>query len=165
MDEIRRSFEAARQAPNEAAERARFEAMDPLEQVNYRISQLAQQQERQTRNLETSFREQTDKSSFQVLLAQTPAYRKYEAQVETIYAQHAAEARRSGGRMPDRATILPWVIGRENMRLMAKVGAKAKRTGEQNIRRQTTRPASPRGDMAPGTRLKTLEERLADVTF
>lgn len=171
VERTRREFEDFRRQQTERRENpaeleARLAAMDPEQRINYRLDQMAASQSAATRSLEMTFKEQADKAAFAVQLAQDPGLKKYEADVEKIYAGHLADAKRTGGPLPDRATILPWVVGQRVLRSSAKAVEKGRKTGAANIARQTTRPASPRGDVsARGGRAQSLAEKLADVTF
>ena len=163
LDEFRRQ---QTERVNPAEQEARLAAMDPEERINYRIDQAQQANTKALRNLELSFKEQADKATFEVTLAQQPSLKKYEGKVEAIYAEHMANAKRNGTAPPDRATILPWVIGQEVLKSSAKAVDKGRKAGAANIARQTTRPVSTRGDVsASGGRGKSLAEKLADVTF
>ena len=164
LDELRR--QQAERRENPAEEQARLAAMDPEERLNYRIEKLQSANTQAYRNLEMSFKEQADKASFAVQLAQTPSLKRYEAKVEAIYAEHMAQAKRNGTALPDRDTILTWVMGQSLRANAAKAVDKGRKTGAANIARQTTRPVSARGDVsASGGRGKSAADRLADVTF
>ncbi len=151
---------------NPAEEQARLAAMDPEERINYRIEQAQRANTAALRNLELSFKEQADKAAFAVRVAQDPSLRKYEAKVDAIYAEHMANAKRNGTPPPDRATILPWVIGQEVLKGSAKAVDKSRKAGAANIARQTTKPVSARGDVpASGGGGKGKWDHLLDVKF
>ena len=166
IEEDRRAREAERNRVNPAEEAARLAAMDPEERLRHEFRQENAKTQAAMRNMEMSFKEQADKATFAVTLAQNPSFKKYEAKVEAIYADHMAQAKRTGGPLPDRATILPWVIGQAVVNNSAKAVDKGRKAGAANIARQTTKPASPRGDVSTGrARGQSLAEKLADVTF
>jgi hypothetical protein len=160
FEEFRRSAEERSNRPDPDAEQHRISLMDPEERINYFREQDKREMTAHMRRLEMNFADQTDRAAFQAQVSVNPKLGRYADKVESIYQENRRNAMARGGTPPDRATILRWVIGDEAVK---NAGTSSKPT---RLSRQTTKPASARGDVpSGGKRAISEEERLAKYTF
>ncbi|MCI0557847.1 MAG: hypothetical protein MN733_05080 [Nitrososphaera sp.] len=121
------------------AERNYLDQLDEAGRVNYLVHKATSGQNAQLQQLQLMMYVQQDKFSFDGVLASNPVLRKYAGPVEDKFAEAMQK-----GQPRSREEILDTMIGAEIRKKGASAINKAKKTGEENIRRQQTRPYSVR---------------------
>lgn len=156
----------ANRAPQETPEqlRARLDAMDPLERIEYRIQQQELAANARLQQIEFETREAADKAAYEVLSQQRSIAAKLKDEVEA----RLADMRRNGT-TASREVVLKYVIGDRALANAGRATSRAQKTATANRERNTTRPASGRGDVAgsdsrrgdtPQARAKRLENMI-----
>ena len=135
--------------------------MTPEERLTYQFQQSEQRHQQQLREIQRQTQECPDRLAFQVMQASSPVAKKYAGEVERLFQ----EQYRKGG-FVDRQTILKFVVGEKVLARGQQVAPKQRRQAAQRVAQQQTRSGSPRGAVSGRMRgEKSLEDRLADVTF
>jgi hypothetical protein len=134
----------------------RLAEMEPDERYQFLLNERDQALTAHINRLEFQMVQHSDKSNFETYLAANPEFKRYDQDVERIFAEAVQR-----GQPQSRTVILSWLIGEEVRTKGAKAVAAAKKAGAENIRRQVTRPVSAKSNVAAGdTRKMTAEERL-----
>ncbi len=148
----RRIAEAERNRNSEAAaaaERERLAMMTPEEQVEYRVNQ-------RLARIEFSTWDTNDRVQFEGMASGNPAVSAIKDEVEATF-----QAQVRAGRPTDRATIAAFLIGQKALAKAPAAARKAKKAADAGRARNTARPTSGRGDVAPsrGGRLSEHQAR------
>ncbi len=143
MDLLRQQNAPRPQAPDPEAERRYLENLSDVERVEYRIKQM--ETSFNTRLQQTALQAEVaqDRMAFAAEVAQRPDLKRYEAKVEERFQEYLR-----AGTPQTRSSIAQKLIGEIWWTKGAKALSKAKATGEANIRRETTRPASSRSNVS-----------------
>ena len=129
-------------------EQERMALMSPEERFDYLREKDRQEFEGRLGGIQQQLADSTDRTAFDSLCARNPAFAAVRDDVE----RSLAEVRRNGGNAA-REVLATYHIGKRALE-RANGGGKTrqKARGQQNIQRQTVRPSSPRGDVAPAGR-------------
>jgi hypothetical protein len=145
-----------RQAYDPAERQRQLEMMEPEQRFQFLLDEKDREYKAHLGRLEYMMVSQNDQTSFQTYLAGNPEYKKYEPEVERLFNEAV-----SRGQPQSRNAILSWTIGEEARQKKVSALAKARKNGEDNIRRATTKPIGGRSSISPGDNRKmTAEERL-----
>jgi hypothetical protein len=120
--------------------------MSPDERANYHIQKVRYEAQTEIRNLALRMEISADKTEFASFLSANPEYKKFEAEVEKIF-----QAQLGRGQPQTRQTIFDYTLGKAMREKRAALLPKARKAGEDNIRRQQTRPSNPRGNVSGGS--------------
>lgn len=137
-------------------ERRRLEFMDEGQRIQYLVDKGIRSYKTDVNRLELQMNINADKIGFGTYITSNPQFKKYVDDVETEFnkALH-------NGNPKSRAEILTNLIGEEVIRKGSIALKNARQTGQDNIRRQQTRPANTRSGVAGSTRrIETAEETL-----
>ena len=122
----------------------RLANLEPWERTEALRQEDSAQMRQTMARIEWESKETADKAAYEALCARAPVAAKLKDEVET----RLADMRKAGTTAP-RETVLRWVIGDRALANGNKAAGKARTTAAANRDRQTTRPASGRGDAAP----------------
>ncbi|MCI0557867.1 MAG: hypothetical protein MN733_05180, partial [Nitrososphaera sp.] len=148
------------------AERNYLDQLNEADRVNYLVQKATSGQNAQLQQLQLMMYVQQDKSSFDNVLASNPVLRKYASSVEEKFS-----AAMQKGQPRSREEILDMMIGAEVRDKGARAISKARKTGEENLRRQQTRPYPVRsgvprtGENKNETAEARLKRRLAEGAY
>lgn len=123
------------------AERRRYEAMTPEQRVMHAAAVAEERMAAFTARAEFNAHDSADKAAFDGKALFDPRYRKYASEVEA----QLLNLRKQGQNAP-REALLNYLIGQK---IMAN-GPKARKQvaeGQREVRRQTTQPDKPKGDV------------------
>lgn len=123
------------------AERRRYEAMTPEQRVMHAAAVAEERMAAFTARAEFNAHDSADKAAFDGKALSDPRYRKYASEVEA----QLLNLRKQGQNAP-REALLNYLIGQK---IMAN-GPKARKQvadGQREVRRQTTQPDKPKGDV------------------
>jgi hypothetical protein len=133
----------------------------PDQIIDYKLGKATSRFEATIGQMQFQNYESGDKANFNALCAQDPIAAKYKDEVETRLADM-----RSKGQNVDRERLLTYIIGEKVRQNGSKAKAKQAQDGQRRIKRETVQSGSGKGDTAaPRRGEKSLEERLANVTF
>lgn len=137
-------------------ERRRLEFMDEPQRVQYLVDKGIRSYQADVHRLELQMNINSDKIGFSSFIAANPHLKKYADDVETEFNQALQK-----GQPKSRADILTSLIGHEVIKKGSAALKTAKQAGQDNIRRQQTRPSNTRsGVTGTGKRSETAEETL-----
>jgi hypothetical protein len=161
-ERARRQPQQQGESPQE--ESARLNLMTTEERLEYKLNKAIQANTLQMNITRYQAADMADRAAYQSKAAVDSKYKKYEAEVEQVLADS-----RRAGRDFDRETVLRYVLGGK---VLNNNKEPQRQRGQENIRRQTARADSGRGDVS-GTRQRTgsgntladLEKRLSGVNI
>lgn len=154
IEDLKRRIEQPQQRQETAQERAdRLALLSPEERFTLELNDMKAELARNQRIQAFQTYETQDKANFDAKALVNPRYAKYQAEVE---ARLAAE-RKAGNNWP-RETILKFVLGERVLENKKQV-SKQRVQGQQNIRRQATKPTNTRGER--GNSKEPLDEKAA----
>jgi hypothetical protein len=138
-----RNSPQAQRGPDPEAERRYLENLSDSERIEYRLKQM--ENSFNTRLQQTALQAEIaqDKMTFASTVAARPEAKRYEAKVEERFQEYLR-----AGAPQTRQSILEKLIGEVWLKQGTKALSKARATGEANIRRETTRPASSRSNVS-----------------
>lgn len=137
-------------------ERRRLEFMDEGQRIQYYVNKATSQQQTELRQLQLQMNIRDDKSGFNSYLTENPQYKKYATDVEKEFQESLRK-----GYPESRADILTKIIGAEVIKKGSVALNKARQTGQDNLRRQQTKPSSTRsGVTGTSRRVESAEETL-----
>jgi hypothetical protein len=137
-------------------ERRRLEFMDEGQRIQYLVDKGIRSYQTDVSRLELQMNINADKIGFGSYIASNPQFKKYTDEVETEFSKALQK-----GSPKSRAEILTNLIGEEVIKKGSIALKNARQTGQDNIRRQQTRPANTRSGVAGSTRrTETAEETL-----
>lgn len=165
----RRQQPAQPQGPQEESEdafRARCALMEPEARIMATLERSETRHRREMFISQLRTADAVDKAQYDARAAYDPRYKKYAPQVEALIQQE-----RQQGRYPSREQVISFVIGQAVLNNPTK--DKQRDKGRENIRRETTRADSGRGDvptqrrqkLGTGDTLADREYRLRDVNI
>lgn len=147
-------------APAETPEQeaAKLALMTPEQIIDYKVDKALGRFAQNSQRSQLATANAVDKTSFDTMIMGNPTFRKLAPEVER---RHAEMVRK--GEYPTREAVLKFVLGERAMK-MAQESGKQNNERTQRVERQTTRPASPGGDVRVERRGgKTLEQRLENI--
>lgn len=132
--------------------------------IDYKLQKATGAFSQNLAQLQWNTQESNDKANFERLQLTDPRAKKYAAEVE----ERLASIRKQGQNV-DRASLLKFIVGEKVMAGGSKATTKAKKEGEAQIRRQTTKPPSGTSDVRGGrtqeSEAEARRKRLENVTF
>lgn len=135
-----------RQAPRQPdpeEERRRLDMMSDAERFEYLLNKQNAAFQTQLQRLSLQVETQTDQAQFQSRVAADPDLKKYAPEVERRFGELMAQ-----GRPQTRESILKYLLGEALLTKRSSALPKARKAGEENIRRAQTRPSSPRSNVS-----------------
>jgi hypothetical protein len=138
-----RNAPQAPRGPDPEAERRYLENLSDAERMEYRLKQMENNFTNQLRQTALQAEIAQDKMSFSSELAGRPELKRFEAKVEERFSEYVRM-----GSPQTRKSILAKLIGDTILEKGPKALSKARQSGEANIRRETTRPASARSNVS-----------------
>jgi len=133
----------------------------PDQIIDYKLGKATSRFDATLQQIQLQTFEANDKAAFQAECARNPLAAKYADKVEELVADI-----RSKGQIVDRDRALTFILGKIVRENGSKAKAKQAQDGQRRIRRETVQAGSGKGDTAaPRRGEKSLEERLANVTF
>lgn len=156
--ERQREAQAAQESPADRA--ARRALMDPTEVLREDLQDSERRMQNMLHQQMMGQRESGDKSEYEGILRERPNLKKFEAEVEKIRQEQAAN-----GAFVPRKVLLELAVGRATLAAASAGGPKAKAKATQRVDAQRARPSGSKGDTATarGKQGKSLEDRLGDV--
>ena len=132
--------------------------------IDYKLQKATGQFGQTLQQMQWNTMESNDKAAFERLQLSDPRAKKYAAEVETRLASI-----RKQGQNVDRESLLKFIIGEKVFQGSGKATAKAKKDGEAQIRRQTTKPPAGSSDVRGGrtqdSEAEARRKRLENITF
>lgn len=143
VQDIRAQQQRAQQQPqiSQEQEAERLALMTPEERSDYKVNKALEGHRREMAATQFRMEDNADKLAFQAKAAADKVYAKYAQKVED---QRIALLRQ--GQVIPREELFYWMLGKDALAARTKAGAKQARTGQENIRRQTTQVANGRAD-------------------
>lgn len=141
LDRTRRELDALRSSQREdpRAEQARLEAMDPEQRILYHFDKARQEDQARLVATQAQTVAQIDRMKFEASVAQNPAWKKFDAEIEQMYNRIAGQAISAGQPvMITRNDLLKHRLGEEVMNSLGKTTAAAAARGKTNIQRQNS---------------------------
>jgi len=162
LEEFRAAQQRAAALPDPRLEAERIAAMSPDERAQHYISQERQRSEQLVNMLRFEMADTADRTRFDGMKASNPIAARLAPKVEEFLATE-----RRAGRNYNREVIMTYLAGQEALAKVGKAGDTQRKQGAQRIAQQRTRPGNGASDVQTGSRRseKSLEEKLADVTF
>lgn len=144
---------AAERAEEERREAEALEMMTPAQQARYFHDKSRKEMQAELQQTRMVMWDQSDRQQYESLLAQDPAYRRYDEQVEELRKQAPGVSRR---------ILLATAIGMRALEQKPAAKTRAARNGAASAERHAAQPSRARGDVAaPRNRAgDDLEERL-----
>lgn len=141
-------FEARQRAPAPQGEtqeqRAqRYALMSPEERMEARLAESQAEFNQRLGLMQFQTMEASDKAAFEAYCAANPRAARFADEVES----RLAELRRNGQNI-DRRRLYTFIVGEKILARNEGEGARQRKEGARRVARETTRPASPRGDTA-----------------
>ena len=136
----------APRGPDPEAERRYLENLSDAERMEYRLKQMENNFTNQLRQTALQAEIAQDRMSFSSEMASRPELKRFEVKVEERFAEYVRM-----GSPQTRKSILAKLIGDTILEKGPKALSKARQSGEANIRRETTRPASARSNVSAGS--------------
>lgn len=149
-------------APVETPEQeaAKLALMTPEQIIDYKVDKALGRFKQTNERAQVATANAADKASFDTLIMGNQTFRKLAGEVER---RHSEMMR--AGTYPKREVVLMYLLGERALK-MAQESGKQNNERTQRVERQTTRPASPGGDVRVERRGgKTLEQRLENITL
>lgn len=142
---LRAELSAPRPQPTEtpAQREERLAQMDPEQRLTYELGEVRNETRNELARMRFESADASDRTSFEGLCSRQPVAAKLRGEVE----DRLSEMRRAGTNAP-RETVLKFLIGDRALSNASRANGKATRRAAENTARQTSRPASPRGDTA-----------------
>lgn len=158
LEELKRN--AARPVQEDPAiEKARVDAMDPVDRVAYLADKQIKVLQAQIQGLGFQTQDGTDRASYEAKASVNPLYEKYKPEVEK-----RLQSMRSNGVNSTREAILTYLIGEDAMkRAAAKPDGQRRSNAARRVERANGKPANARSDAAGSRSDKSLEDRLRGV--
>lgn len=147
-------------APVETPEQeaAKLALMTPEQIIDYKVDKALGRFKQTNERAQVATANAADKASFDTLIMGNQTFRKLAGEVER---RHSEMMR--AGTYPKREVVLMYLLGERALK-MAQESGKQNTERERRVARQTTRPASPGGDVRVERRGgKTMEQRLENI--
>jgi len=143
--------------PDPAIEQQRLMEMDPLQQAQYLADKVRKDLSTEVASMKLQMQIDQDKMAFQRTLSENPTYSKYADKVEQEFQNCLYR-----GQPRTRDELLGLALWQDVKTSGPKALAKAQKTGQANIARQTTRPTTTRSGVPsqPSKTTKSAEQTL-----
>jgi hypothetical protein len=151
LNELRQASQGRQTAEQQNLERERLALMPPEEKFEYLLNKQKQDQDARFGAIQFQMQDGADRIAFQSLAARSDDIGKAYASVSDEVEKRLGEMRHRGGNA-DRETIAKYIIGERAVARLSRAKPRQAAKGQQNIQRQTTRPAPARGDIQGGQR-------------
>lgn len=146
MMELLRGQVSRQQAPapvDPAIERQKLDLMTEEERIEYRLNKAMAPLQAQLAQLSLQNEVSSDRAQFSSLVSTRPEFKRFESKVEERFQQLL-----QAGKAQSRESILKYLIGETVFAKGGKALSAARATGQENISRATTRPASGRSNVS-----------------
>lgn len=141
-----RNFER-QQAPAQRvdpdAEYRYLESLHENDRVAYLVNKQTAGYKSEISRIEMMMHIQNDRKAFEEIVKENPQFKRYEPYVEQMFAESIQR-----GQPRSREEILAIVAYNDSRNRLAKSAMKARETGEENLRRQQTRPGNIRSGVS-----------------
>lgn len=158
LEDLKRN--AARPVQEDPAiEKAKVDAMDPVDRVAYLADKQIRGLQAQIQGLGFQTQDGTDRASYEAKASVNPLYQKYQPEVEK-----RLQSMRSNGVNSTREAILTYIIGEDAMKRAAqKPDPQRRSNAARRVEKANGKSANTRSDAAGSRSDKSLEDRLRGV--